>query len=235
MTLNDSTISFRKEQCNVCPSNQNDICLTYKNLHPDRDCKISYGITMAKASCPEKKWDLTLVYLHKKQFHNELRISIRSAEANIPFSNILVIGHIPPWYTGPSLACPPGMMNHDTYTIKQLKAAVDSDQVSDTFIAVESDVRFNKKQSLEQLRVAKFKRSHTTIPSILKATERIIDGPVFNYSTPVVYQKDNLRELLKAPSPYLIHSAYQHLYATTKQLESPSPPGKFPTPSRFEH
>lgn len=46
----------RKAECDVCINNVDDVCVTFKEMHPDRDCVVSVGITMPRAACPLRKW-----------------------------------------------------------------------------------------------------------------------------------------------------------------------------------
>jgi hypothetical protein len=46
----------RKNTCNQCPNNVNNVCLEYKNLHPNKPCQVSVGVRMPIAKCLLNLW-----------------------------------------------------------------------------------------------------------------------------------------------------------------------------------
>lgn len=46
----------RMQFCSGCQYNRDDVCVLYKQKHPDRDCLISVGIQMPHAQCPAGLW-----------------------------------------------------------------------------------------------------------------------------------------------------------------------------------
>lgn len=51
----------RQAICDECEHSEGNVCLEYKRLHPDRNCKISIGVKMPYAGCPVGKWPKVLM------------------------------------------------------------------------------------------------------------------------------------------------------------------------------
>lgn len=85
------------------------------------------------------------VWICRSGENEELRYSIRSAEKNLPISNIIVVGSPPEWYTGKSILVPE--LRNQKYTNAQnnLKAITSSKMISDNFILMNDDFYTIKK------------------------------------------------------------------------------------------
>lgn len=46
----------RQRTCDQCEYSVDDVCVEYKRLHPDRDCRITVGVRIPYAQCPAGKW-----------------------------------------------------------------------------------------------------------------------------------------------------------------------------------
>lgn len=81
---------------------------------------------------------MDLVYICRSGENEELRYSIRSAVANLPHSNIWVVGDKPEWYTGNFI---PVKQTNSKYSNvrKMLEVIQNSSQISNNFILMNDD------------------------------------------------------------------------------------------------
>ena len=86
---------------------------------------------------------MDLVYICRSGDNEELRYSIRSMVANVPHDNLWVVGGKPSWYIGKHI---PVKQSDDKYdnARNNLKAIVESSEISDRFILVNDDFYVTK-------------------------------------------------------------------------------------------
>lgn len=78
-----------------------------------------------------------VVYLCREGENEELRYSLRSL-VNLEHRGVHVVGGVPRWYSGPRIAVRPAGDKH-VATDRALRAAVESDAVSDPFVLFNDD------------------------------------------------------------------------------------------------
>lgn len=81
---------------------------------------------------------MDLVYICRSGDNEELRYSIRSMVANMPHDNIWVVGDKPDWYTGKHIPVTQGKVKYENAK-RNLKAIVESTEISNKFILVNDD------------------------------------------------------------------------------------------------
>ena len=86
---------------------------------------------------------MDLVYICRSGDNEELRYSIRSMVANVPHDNLWVVGGKPSWYIGKHI---PVKQSDDKYdnARNNLKAIVESSEISDRFILANDDFYVTK-------------------------------------------------------------------------------------------
>ncbi len=81
---------------------------------------------------------MDLVYICRAGENEELRYSIRSAEKNLKFDNLWIVGDAPDWYTGNLIKVDPVGTKY-IVARKNLKTLANSDQISEDFILMNDD------------------------------------------------------------------------------------------------
>ncbi len=81
---------------------------------------------------------MDLVYICRAGENEELRYSLRSAEKNLKFNNLWIVGAAPTWYTGNILEVP---QIGQKYAVarKNLKTIVSSDRINNDFVLMNDD------------------------------------------------------------------------------------------------
>jgi hypothetical protein len=81
---------------------------------------------------------MDLVYICRAGENEELRYSIRSAEKNLKFNNLWVVGAAPSWYTG-NLIEVPQIGQKYAVARKNLKTIVSSNRIDNDFVLMNDD------------------------------------------------------------------------------------------------
>lgn len=81
---------------------------------------------------------MDLVYICRAGENEELRYSIRSAEKNLKFDNLWIVGSAPGWYTGNLIQTDPNGVKY-AVARRNLKALATSDKISNDFILMNDD------------------------------------------------------------------------------------------------
>lgn len=210
--------------CNPCPHNQNDTCLKLKEIHPDRPCSISYGVTLPKSYCPLGNWwkscSIVWVYIDDHNNGEALRYSIRAAHKNTEYHNLTVCGDHPQWYIGNFLSCKKHP-NKWVDSLKKLQAIIDSPTVTETFLWMYDDTYILQPTTIEEVNNCKYGpnppiEGHGTWRVMADTTFALLPpGNRRNYSThyPVVFNKQLLQQVIdKYKAPYLIETLYLNLH-----------------------
>lgn len=81
---------------------------------------------------------MDLVYICRAGENEELRYSIRSAEKNLKFNNLWVVGAAPSWYTGNLIEVPQIGVKY-AIARKNLKTLASSDKIDNDFVLMNDD------------------------------------------------------------------------------------------------
>ena len=81
---------------------------------------------------------MDIVYICRDGDNEELRYSIRSVMANLPHDNIWVVGGKPRWYSGNHISVPQNWTKYENAR-NNMRAIVDSKEISDNFILMNDD------------------------------------------------------------------------------------------------
>lgn len=81
---------------------------------------------------------MDLVYVCRAGHNEELRYSIRSAEKNLKFDNLWVVGGKPDWYSGKHIEVPQNSGKYEN-TKENVSAIAKSKEISDRFILMNDD------------------------------------------------------------------------------------------------
>jgi hypothetical protein len=166
------------------------------------------------------------VYICRGGPNEELRYSIRSVIKNMPHSKIWVVGGKPDWYVGNYIEVLQDGQKYDNARAN-LKAIVDSDEISDDFILMNDDFFvINKIESVPtwytgtiRARVEEIKKTRMPNSSYIrllsktnKAIQQLgIDVPLdYELHTPMVMNKQKLGNVINIDS--LWRSTYGNMY-----------------------
>jgi hypothetical protein len=83
--------------------------------------------------------NLDLVWLVRPGPNEELRYSIRSVTKNLPYRNVVVIGHPPEWYTGSTIYPPQRTASKEANGKAATRVACLTDTISDPFVLMNDD------------------------------------------------------------------------------------------------
>ena len=161
---------------------------------------------MMNAHCPlglwQQQWTIVIT--------NPSRQVVRAA---FEMSTPLVIGTIPNWYIGKSIDSPPRYHNRYGDQLRWLQKAIDSPEVTETFLWVE--------EGLAPLTFNQYRIPHYTESPINPLNEVLLlerGKPTVNYETPwpFIFNKGMLQEVLDTYLPsYHAGTIYYNHYPTT--------------------
>ncbi len=154
---------------------------------------------------------MDLVYICRAGENEELRYSIRSAEKNLKFDNLWIVGSAPSWYTGNLIEVPQIGVKY-AVARRNLKTLANSDRISNDFILMNDD--FFVMKPMDKVEVwhggsmvdkIKFRRSvapNSAYTNMLNETYDVLkksgmrDALDYELHTPLPMTRDGLRHVL---------------------------------------
>lgn len=154
---------------------------------------------------------MDLVYICRAGENEELRYSIRSAEKNLKFDNLWIVGSAPDWYTGNLLSTDPSGVKY-VVARRNLKALASHEKINNDFILMNDD--FFVMKPMEEVEVwhggrldAKLKFRMSASPNsayshLLYETYNILkrskmpDALDYELHTPLPMTREGLRNVL---------------------------------------
>lgn len=154
---------------------------------------------------------MDLVYICRDGNNEELRYSIRSAVKNLAFDNLWVVGGKPDWYSGNYIKVE---QNRSKYANarKNLSAACNSEEISDSFILMNDDFYILNKVELvpymhggllsDKIKTYKDLTGNTSYVLNLNKTltnlSRRLKKDILDYElhVPMIMEKENLLKVL---------------------------------------
>jgi hypothetical protein len=166
------------------------------------------------------------VYICRGGENEELRYSIRSIEENMPHDKVWVVGSKPDWYSGNHISIDQDGRKYENAR-KNLRAIVNSKEISDDFILMNDDFFvINKIDTVPYWYSGSLKSRiqelsdgfgpNTTYIRMLILTNRTVrrsgvENPLdYELHIPMIMNKDKLRPIIEKPS--LWRSTYGNLY-----------------------
>jgi len=170
---------------------------------------------------------MDLVYICRSGDNEELRYSIRSMVENFPHDNIWVVGGKPDWYIGNHIPIPQGRIKYENAQ-KNLKAIVESKEISEKFVIVNDDfyaikpikrvytfvsgLLYDKLQSYSSRHPSSYYTS--LIGLTYKRIKQLLGNDFvpmdYDIHVPMVYEKEKLKSLVKYT--LLWRSLYGNIY-----------------------
>lgn len=151
------------------------------------------------------------VYVCRPGDNEELRYSIRSVVANMPYDNLWLVGYKPSWYVGNFLSVPNTTTKFENIRLA-LKAAAEHNKISDDFILMNDDFFVIKPTNPDKvlhggLLIDKINRYRSMIESgryitLLENTHKFLiksgikDPLDYDIHTPMVFNKTNLLQII---------------------------------------
>ncbi|HOM27128.1 MAG TPA: hypothetical protein PKV21_06445 [bacterium] len=166
---------------------------------------------------------MDLVYLTKREILNdniELRYSLRSAEKNLKFDNVFLIGYKPDFIKNVNFIKYNDIKNNKYNNVyEKMKIILETKEISDNFILSNDDffilkeyneIPYYYKGTLEYYYMNyQYKESYYYKEGIKKLYEEFKNGLFFGVHFPIVYNKEKLKFIIdKYKSNTMLRSYY---------------------------
>jgi hypothetical protein len=151
------------------------------------------------------------VYVCRPGDNEELRYSIRSVVANMPYDNLWLVGYKPSWYVGNFISVPNTTTKFENIRLA-IKAAAEHNEISDDFILMNDDFFVIKPANPDKvlhggLLIDKISRYRSMLETgryitLLENTHKFlvksgIKNPLdYDIHTPIVFNKSNLLQII---------------------------------------
>ncbi len=155
--------------------------------------------------------NMDCVYVCRPGDNEELRYSIRSLVANMPYDNLWLVGYKPSWYVGNFISVPNTTTKFENIRLA-IKAAAENNNISDDFILMNDDFFVIKPANPNiilhgGLLIDKISRYRSMLGSgryitLLENTYKFlvnsgIKNPLdYDIHTPMVFNKNNLLQII---------------------------------------